>query len=531
MKNSFLVVSVLSASLFTTAVRGEKNPVMWADVPDPAICCDGRDYYLCSTTMHFMPGVPIMKSHDLVHWETVSYVVPRMDYGEAYDLLDGKSVYGHGQWAPSMRYHKGKFWVWFVCNGLGRGFLYVADKAEGPWRLFSRPPYRHDGSLFFDDDGRTYIFHGSGSITELNDTLDDVRPGGIDGQAFVRDADEQGLLEGSAVFKHDGKYYWMMISMDWSVPGRLRREVCYRSESIKGPWTKKVILEKAYEGFGGVGQGSMTLGPDGKWHAIIFQDRGAVGRVPNLMSVEWVDGWPMIGDPHERFGDKSVDESPVQWGILGSDEFNDSRLKLHWQFNHNPIDSAWSLAERNGWLRLRTSRIVDNVIVAPNTLTQRMCGPGCDGTIRLDVSHMKPGDRAGISAFQSDAGTLAVEAGEKGERRLVMCREESVFGGNRSVKSVNRRVLGEVELEASRLKEGGGCVYLKCAANVSKAEGGAYFSWSYDGKEWRPIGESVSLRFDWERFFVGSRFAIFNYATKEDGGFVDVDWFRFAIDK
>ena len=112
-----------------------------------------------------------------------------------------------------------------------------------------------------------------------------------------------------------------------------------------------------------------------------------------------------------------------------------------------------------------------------------------------------------------------------------MCREESVFGGNRSVKSVNRRVLGEVELEASRLKEGRGCVYLKCAANVSKAEGGAYFSWSYDGKEWRPIGESVSLRFDWERFFVGSRFAIFNYATKEDGGFVDVDWFRFAIDK
>ena len=70
---------------------------------------------------------------------------------------------------------------------------------------------------------------------------------------FERDADEQGLLEGSQVVKHNGKYYLLMISMDWSIPGRVRREVCYRADKITGPYEKKVILEHDFDGYGGVG--------------------------------------------------------------------------------------------------------------------------------------------------------------------------------------------------------------------------------------------------------------------------------------
>ena len=170
--------------------------------------------------MHLMPGGPIMRSADMVKWETVSYVFDRLADSPRYDLVDGGSVYGHGQWASSIRFHNGKFYVWFVCNG-GRGFIYTADRAEGPWRLLSRPDYRHDGSLFFDDDGRAYVFSGSGLVSELKGDLSDFIPGS-DHYVFdkSKDSDERALLEGSSVFKKNGWYYLMMISMDWGVPGR-----------------------------------------------------------------------------------------------------------------------------------------------------------------------------------------------------------------------------------------------------------------------------------------------------------------------
>ena len=112
-----------------------------------------------------MPGAPIMRSPDMKHWETISYVFPRIDDGPRYDLLEG-TAYGQGQWASSIRYHDGKFYVWFTANGApGRGFVYTATDPAGPWKLLSRPPHFHDGSLLFDDDGRVYLFHSTGQLT------------------------------------------------------------------------------------------------------------------------------------------------------------------------------------------------------------------------------------------------------------------------------------------------------------------------------------------------------------------------------
>lgn len=50
------------------------NPLIWADVPDPDVIRVGDVYYMSSTTMHINPGVPIMRSYDLVNWEIVNYV-------------------------------------------------------------------------------------------------------------------------------------------------------------------------------------------------------------------------------------------------------------------------------------------------------------------------------------------------------------------------------------------------------------------------------------------------------------------------
>ena len=498
-----------------------RNPVLFADCPDPTMCRAGDYVYLVTTTMFFMPGGPVMRSKDMVHWETVSYIFDRIDTNPEYSFEadGGRTGYGAGQWATSLVHHKGKFYAWFIVNGAG-GFMYTADKAEGPWRLLSRGAHLHDGSLVFDDDGRVYVFHGSGRVTELKEDLTGVKPGGLDRQLFER-GEETSLLEGSAAFKKDGYYYLMMVSA--FLPGHPRREVCYRSRSLTGKWEKKVILETEFESWGGVGQGCVVECPDGKWRALVFQDRGGVGRVPCLMDVTWKDGWPMLGDKDGKIPNDTAKLYPSLSGIVGSDEFAKKALDLRWQWNHNPLDGAWSLSERPGWLRLKAEKVAPSIVTARNTLTQRMVGPACAGETRLDVSKMKDGDRAGLAAFQSDSAVLAVVC-EGGKKRLVMSEVRSVFDDGRRNARAEETVRESVELKSN-------IVHLRVRADFRPGQDWAEMDWSLDGRNWRRIGTRFPLRFDWQRYFVGSRFALFCYPTKAPGGCVDFDWFRFSCEE
>ena len=324
------------------------NPVLWADVPDPDVIRVGDWFYLVSTTMHLMPGAPVMRSKDLVNWETVSYLFDRLTDTPNYDM-DGCTAYGRGQWATSLRYHDGKFYAYFSPNDRPfRGYVYTTtDPAKEKWELVSRTPHFHDASLLFDDDGRVYMFYGTGQLRELKPDLSGVQPGGVDMRIFERDSTETGLLEGSRAIKHNGKYYLLMIS--WPNGGK-RRQVCYRADKITGPYEKKVILEADFGGFPYVGQGCIVDDAKGNWYGVIFQDRGGVGRVLTLMPCRWVDGWPMLGDADGQV--PAVMEKPVQGSpaipLVVSDDFGDKRMKIHWQWNHNPIHSAWSLEERPG---------------------------------------------------------------------------------------------------------------------------------------------------------------------------------------
>ena len=222
------------------------NPVMWADVPDMSITRTGSDYYLISTTMHLMPGAPVMHSKDLVHWEMASYVFDSLTDNSKYNLIDG-TVYGRGQWASSIRYRNGKYYVLFSPNDQPfRSYIYTTTNPAGKWELVSRTQHFHDASLFFDDDGRVYVFSGTGSLKELKSDLTDVKPGGVDTRVFERDSDENGLLEGSQVVKYNGKYYLLMISWPRNKP---RRQVCYRADNITGPYEKKVIVDDKFEDF------------------------------------------------------------------------------------------------------------------------------------------------------------------------------------------------------------------------------------------------------------------------------------------
>ena len=256
----------------------------------------------------------------------------------------------------------------------------------------------------------------------------------------------------------------------------------------------------------------------------IFQDRGGIGRVPTLMPCRWEDGcryWVMRTDVCPSvwrclLPERSVKE--VSWEVMIS---TPARLSLNWQWNHNPLDDCWSLTERPGFLRLRTGKVVDNLFLAPNTLTQRMSGPKCSGVVAMDISKMKEGDVAGFCAFNGLSGVLAVVM-ENGKKQWVMSHQSV------SLSDREKRVTAVEVLEKERIDCEKEVVYLRMEGDFADKKDEATFYYSYDKKTWKRIGEPCKMVFDYTKFFMGSKFAIFNYATKDLGGYVDIDYFEYG---
>ena len=478
-----------------------RNPLFWADYPDPDIIRVGEYYYLVTTTMHLMPGAPIMRSKDLQHWETVSYLFDELKDIPAYDL-NGGTKYGQGQWATSLRYHKGKFYALFVTNGVPGSWIYTTEDPAKGWTLHSHlKGFYHDASLFFDDDDRVYVFSGSGSvdITELEADLSKEKEGGFKRHLEVQDTYDHGLLEGSRVIKHNGYYYLIMIS--WPRTGR--HQLAYRAKSLDGRWEKRDILTDNFDQIGNVGQGTIVDGPNGEWYGVIFQDRGGVGRILTLSPVRWVDGWPLIGDEDGQ--------------VTPCNEV--STVTLDRQWNHNPDKTAYTYNAKKKELVLRTASVVDNLFMARNTLTWRMWGPTCSDTVCLDISGMKDGDRAGFAAFNGDAGLLTV-CKEGGKTQLVLTEESVVL-------NQQKQVTDNKVTEKARVDIKGKQVWLRIHGDFNRGRDMATFEYSLDGKTFQPLGGEFKMRFDYRRLFMGTRYAVFNFATKVKGGQVKVKNFQF----
>ena len=528
-----LLIAVLLGS---NAMAVIKNPMLWADCPDPDVIRVGDTFYLVSTTMHLMPGAPVMASKDLQNWETVGYIFDKLTDSPKYDMQEG-TVYGRGQWATSLKYHDGKFWALLAPNeggSMGDTYIFTAPKAEGPWTIHSRLRHFHDATLFFDEDGTPYVFFGTGEMCQLTRDLKGVVEGSLR-HYFQREADERGLLEGTRVIKHNGTYYALLISHVYA-PGRHRREVCYRTKDLNGTWEKNTVLESDFGGFGYLAQGTIVDTEEGDWYGIMFQDRGGVGRVLTLSPVRWLDGWPMLGDEYNKVPEvmRPYKSNQPEAAIVKSDDFSGEKLGLHWQWNHNPIDNAWSLKERPGFLRLKTNRVVPNLYLAPNTLTQRMEGPTCSGYIRMDLTKMQDGDCAGLAAFNGDSGVLTIK--KQGKKLVLEMSEQKVSLTDRekAVTNVEEKVVETIDLSAaykaqsSKLKSQ--VIYLRLDGDFQAHHNdAANFYYSLDGEQWTKIGtENYRMVFDYRRFFMGSKFAIFNYATKKAGGYVDVDEFCYS---
>ncbi len=505
-----ITAAVLLACLPVRPLAGQKlqsdngdgtytNPVIYSDFPDPDVIRVDSVFYMVSTTMFIFPGVTILKSMDLVNWEYCANAVQRFDFSPCYDL-DGCNRYSHGQWATSLKYHDGKFYLLFITLDEG-GFLCTADRAEGPWTIRKLPRGFYDPGLFFDDDGRIYVAHGYGSIsiTELNA---DFSPKGGDRLVFTGDI--RPGLEGMHVYKIDGFYY-----LYGTYGGGDGFQVALRSENIYGPYEQKIVIRDNGTLGTGIHQGALVRTQTGEWWSVIFQDGGPFGRFPTLQPVFWTDGWPMVGvDGKGVVTHRKPDvggEHPIRV-MPTSDEFEGPELPMQWGWNHNPDPAKWSLKENPGFLRLRTVKVVSGLTEARNTLTQRIFAyysktVPTTATVRMDVGNMRDGDVAGLAVFQDPYAFIAVRQ-SGGVRRVVMVN--------------NGRTADSADVASDTIT-------LRAIARYGTSS--ATFAYSTDNAAFTRLGNTLYMRFNLS-VFTGNKFCLFNYATVETGGFVDFDWFR-----
>lgn len=362
------MVSVMKTGKILTV----KNPVIDSDFPDPDIIRVGNTYYMASTTMYFMPGCVILRSYDLVKWEILSHAYKRLDNTPRYYMEGNQNIYGQGMWAPTFRYHKGKYYIVFTSNDTHKSHLLTSSDPNGPWNHQTIEGWYHDSGLFFDDDDRVYIVHGQKTLylTQLKADLSGPEENGLN----------RIVAQGGMVDTPDGDWYAFMFQ-DRGALGRA-----------------PVLMPMHFE--------------DG------FPIIGENGKVPEVVTV--------LDTGYQYAAINGSDDFSYK-----PDENGQITLKNFWEFNHQQMDDFWSVTENPGHLRLHSAKLSPTLFQAYNTLTQRTVGPKCAAEVTLRFAHMKNGDVAGISTFIGNYGFIGVKK-ENDQFYLIMmgrpAKDTSVFG-------------------------------------------------------------------------------------------------------
>jgi xylan 1,4-beta-xylosidase len=511
------------------------NPLFYDEFSDPDIIRVGGDFYLAGTTMHAMPGLVVLHSKDLVNWSFLSYACERLDFGPEYRLEGGREVYGQGIWAPCIRYHNGTFYIFSNINGR-KTQVFRATNPAGPWTRSEMGSSLHDLSVLFDDDGKIYVVWNYNQVmfAQLKPDLSDIMP---ETKRVVIPAGS-GMGEGHHFYKIKGKYY--IISANYAPVGRMQ---CARADRPEGPyetavisvretmgtqrgwWVRNVSIGSPVPGpgtkfdvfkpgeneFGAVPlhQGGIVDLPNGDWWGLSMMDFKSVGRTTFLSPVTWQDGWPYFGLPG------NLGRSPRTWlkPAVGvdvpptapyerNDDFSGPKLQPIWQWNHNPVDSKWSLTEKPGVLRLHTLP-AEQFLWAKNTLTQRVIGSESSATVVLDGTGLQPGDVAGLALLNIPCAWIGIARTETGPvlRWYNQFTDQTIDTALASAR-VSLRATGDYDADLARL------------------------SYNVDGVNFTPVGDEIRLPYQLKTF-QGVRYALFAFnSSGREGGYADFDTFR-----
>jgi beta-xylosidase len=488
-----------------------KNPILPGDFSDPDVIRVGGDYYLITSTFQFSPGMAVMHSKDLVNWKYLGHCVADLTQMGPELNWDRMNRYNRGIYAGALRYHDGKFWMFFATMDEGV-FLTTATNAAGPWsplHCVLQEKGWDDPCPLWDDDGQAYLVMstpGTNWWTRLFKLSADGKT--IDrASEFV--VDRHRGSEGNKLYKFGKTYFIFHNQIDGD--GN-RTGVMMRSTNLFGGWEKKLILQgSAPDRDREPNQGGLVQTAAGDWWFITQQGRGGFfdGRPASLLPVKWVDGWPVPGVVDTNTGAGTINwsgQKPVSGCPLqvpqSSDEFSSAKLAPQWEWNYQPRADKWSLAERPGWLRLRAFKPLrpGDFFKVGNTLTQRVMGyEGGEVVLKMDVSGMADGQTAGLCVFWKPVALLGVVQ-QNGVRKIQLSNDGANTSG--------------AEVKAAD-------VWLKAVIDDQAV---CTFAYSLDGKKFTAIGGRFKL--GWANYR-GSRLGIYCWNDDGENGSVDVDLFRY----
>lgn len=481
----------------------EREPFFRMDYPDIDVIRVGETYYCITTTMHFFPGAEILTSPDLVHWTHASYVYETLDHTPEQRLERG-NIYGKGMWAASLRFYEGLFYVCFVANDTGKTYLYRSRTVSGPWKKSRIQGFYHDCSLLFDEDGRTYLVYGNRQIylTELNETLSAPKEGGLH-RLLLEDTGNTMLgYEGATVLKREGTYYFFFIH---SKPDRWRRvEACFYTDSLTEPLQGGDVFDEdlGYRG-AGIAQGCIIDTPEQEWYAMLFQDRGAAGRMPVLLPMHFEGKRPVLESPLALAERSPVALSGEKQKYRFRDSFLKKALEPQWQWNHEPQPALAKWGAETGGLRLTTGTCCEGLLQAVNTLTRRLLFPYCEVSVLLDGTKLRDGDFAGLAAFQGSYGAIALGR-EHGVYEIVMMDYRCQPDQGKTAGTLSTIYAG-IRMEQP-------VVRLRAVFRFGTEKETVQFY-----ADEIPVGQPKPLWFALDHF-TGCRAALFCYATEQSGG-------------
>lgn len=480
-----------------------RNPILNADYSDPDIIKVGSDFYMVCSDFHFM-GIPVLKSKDLVNWTIIGQIYNRIDIDTSYNTM---RRYGRGSWAPSLRYHAGKYWM-YVCTPDEGVLMSTATKPEGPWaplKVVKSVRRWEDPCPFWDEDGKAYLGHsvlGAGPII-----LHQMSPDGTKLLDEGKTVYTGPVAEGTKIYKRQGFYYLVIpeggVATGW--------QTVLRSKNIYGPYEKKIVLEQGKTTVNGPHQGGMVDLESGESWFIHFQDAGPIGRVAHLQPVHWVNGWPLmgkdqdgngIGEPVAGGAKPKVGKSYPVAAPQTSDEFTARTLGLQWQWNHNPAAKYWSLSDQPGFLATRALK-AGSLQQARNTATQKLMGRQGTITTKLDVSQLADGQRAGLCILGKKNYEIGVV--KTGAALAVFANHNGTALAGPAVSTPT--------------------VFLRTDVNLNKA---TVLQYSLDGKQFQTLGGPCA--FEPENYWKGIRPGLFSYNEKAAAGTALFDWFHYRYD-
>ena len=485
-----------------------KNPVLPSDYSDLDCIRVGGDYYAISSTFQFSPGVVILHSRDLVNWTIAGHAVADLTQIGPELNWDRMNRYGKGIWAGAIRYHDGRFWIYFGAPDEGY-FMTTAKDIRGPWtplHCVQKAPGWDDCCPFWDDDGQGYLvgssFHEGYQIHLWKLTADE--------RSLIPESDhvihQSRGSEANKLYKFNGYYYHLFSE----VKPEGRAVMMERSTNIFGPYTESKQLNHADKIANEPNQGGLVQTEGGDWYWFTHHGTGAwEGRCASLLPVTWLAGWPIIG----KVGADGI--GSMVWSgampVKGTpkvtpqtdDDFKETSLPPQWEWNYQPRADEWSLTERPGWLRLHAFRPLEtnNLLKAGNTLTQRCFRTLTNEVvIELDLSGMADGQQAGLCHFARKWSAIGVA--QSGTNRTLVGEENGVV--NQGPQIIGNRL------------------WLK---SVWGLDGVSQYSFSLDGRTFSNFGASWQLTWGYYR---GDRLGIFSYNNQTDAGFVDVHSFHYG---